>query len=173
MTNLSIRTASPADAEAIAALHVASWRSAYRRILSDRTLGPGLDQDRHEHWRTALAELTPGDIVLLAGDLAFIAVWQEGDPGFGAYLDNLHVHPDCRGGGLGRRLLGAAAERLASRDERRLYLWVFDANVRTIEFYRRLGGKIVERGIAENDGRRVPQSRVVWHDTAALAEACR
>jgi ribosomal protein S18 acetylase RimI-like enzyme len=173
MSSFSIRLASLADAAAIAALHAASWRSAYRGILSDRTLGTDLDQDRREHWCAVLADLAPGDIVLMVDGLAFIAVWQEGDPGFGAYLDNLHVHPDCRGGGLGRRLMGAAAESLAARDERRLYLWVFDANVRTIEFYRRLGGEIVERGIAEIDGRHVPQSRVVWHDTAALAKACR
>ncbi|SKA20994.1 hypothetical protein SAMN02745126_04171 [Enhydrobacter aerosaccus] len=173
MTDPSIRTATLVDADAIAALHAASWRSAYRGILSSGTLGPALDQERRTHWRYALADLGPRDIVLLVDDLAFIAVWDEGDPGFGAYLDNLHVHPDRRGGGVGRRLMGAAAERLAARGERRLYLWVFDANVRTIEFYRRLGGEIVERGMAEIDGNRVPQSRVVWTDTAVLAEACR
>lgn len=172
MTDPSIRAATFADADAIAALHAASWRSAYRGILSDETLGPALDQERRTHWRDALVNLGPRDIVLLAEDLAFIAVWDEGDPGFGAYLDNLHVHPDRRGGGIGRRLMGVAAERLAAQGERRLYLWVFDANVRTIEFYRRLGGEIVERGVAEVDGRRVPQSRVVWYDTAALARAC-
>jgi hypothetical protein len=66
----------------------------------------------------------------------------------------------------------AALSASRSRGERLLYLWVFDANVRTVDFYARLGGEIVERSVAEIDGRRVPQSRVVWRDTAALAKAC-
>jgi ribosomal protein S18 acetylase RimI-like enzyme len=172
MTDPSIRAATIDDADAIAALHAASWRSSYRGILCDETLGPGLDEERRAHWRAALACSAERDVVLLADGLAFIAVWNEGDPEFGAYLDNLHVHPDRRGSGIGRRLMGAVAERLAARGEHRLYLWVFDANVRTIEFYLRLGGEIVERGFIDIDGRRVPQSRVVWHDTEALAKAC-
>jgi ribosomal protein S18 acetylase RimI-like enzyme len=172
MTDPSIRAATIGDADAIAALHAASWRSSYRGILSDETLGPGLDAERRRYWRTALAEATARDVVLLVEGLAFVAVWGAGDPGFGAYLDNLHVHPERRGGGIGRRLMGAASERLARQGERRLYLWVSDANVRTIDFYARLGGEIVGRGFADIDGRRVPQSRVVWRDTAALAKAC-
>ena len=65
------------------------------------------------------------DTVLIAGDVGFIAVWAEGDPGFGAYIDNLHVHPERRSGGLGRRLLGEAMRRVAeSRRDRRLSLGV-------------------------------------------------
>jgi hypothetical protein len=49
---------------------------------------------------------------------------------------------------------------------------VFDANTRTIDFYRRLGGEIVEHGFDEIDGLKVPQSRIVWRDARRLAEAC-
>src|SRR5918993_733031 len=71
-----------------------------------------------------------------------------------------------------RRLLGAAMQRVAARGERRAYLWVFDANTRAIDFYRRLGGEIVEGGLDEVDGQPVPHSRIAWSDTARLAEAC-
>ena len=102
----------------------------------------------------------------------FIAAWTAGDPGFGAYIDNLHVHPERRSAGLGRRLLGAAMRRVADRGEARAYLWVFDGNTRAIDFYRRLGGEIVERGFDEIDGLKVAQSRIAWGDTSRLAEAC-
>ena len=163
-----IRAATVADADAIAALHAASWRSAYRGILSEATLGPGLDEERRAHWRAKLARASADDIVLLAGDIGFIAMWAAGDPGFGAYIDNLHVHPERRGGGIGRRLMGEAAHRLRGRGERRAYLWVFDANVRTVDLYLRLGGEIVEKGFDEIDGVKVPHSRVVWRDVAGL-----
>jgi ribosomal protein S18 acetylase RimI-like enzyme len=169
----SIRAATAGDADAIAALHVASWRSAYRGILRDSTLGPQLDDERRTHWRECLATLQPDDTVLIADGRGFIAVWAEGDEGLGAYIDNLHVHPDRRSAGLGRRLLGEAMRRVADRGERGAYLWVFDANPRAIDFYRRLGGEIVERRLDEFDGAEVPSSRIIWRDTGRLAEACR
>jgi ribosomal protein S18 acetylase RimI-like enzyme len=167
-----IRPASVADADAIAALHAASWRSAYRGIFKDDTLGPSLDGERQQHWRAKLEAMAPDDAVLIAGDMGFIAVWATGDPGFGAYIDNLHVHPDRRSGGLGRRLLGEAMRRVAEAGETGAYLWVFDDNVRAIDFYRRLGGEIVEGGFDEIDGLQVPHSRIAWRSTAGLIAAC-
>jgi ribosomal protein S18 acetylase RimI-like enzyme len=167
-----IRPASVVDADAIAALHAASWRSAYRGMLKDDTLGPALDGERRTHWRAKLAAMTPADTVMIADGLGFVAVWAKGDAGFGAYIDNLHIHPDRRSAGLGRRLLGVAMRRTAERREMRAYLWVFHANTRAIDFYRRLGGEIVEHGFDEIDGRRVPQCRIAWRDTARLVEAC-
>jgi ribosomal protein S18 acetylase RimI-like enzyme len=172
VTEVPIREASVADADAIAALHAVSWRSTYRGILSELTLGPALDDERRIHWRGELAAMAPADTVLIAEGQGFIAVWAEGDPGLGAYIDNLHVHPQRRSAGLGRRLLGAAIRRVAERGEARAYLWVFDGNTRAIDFYRRLGGEIVEQGFEEIDGVKVPQSRITWRDTSRLAEAC-
>ena len=172
MTGVPIRAASVTDADAIAALHAASWRSAYRGIFKDSTLGPALDDERRTHWSNKLAAMTVDDTVLVAGDMGFIAVWATGDPGFGAYIDNLHVHPERRSGGLGRRLLGEAMRRVAGRRETGAYLWVFDDNVRAIDFYRRLGGEIVEGGFDEIDGVQVAHSRIAWRDTARLAAAC-
>ncbi len=172
MIRQPIRAATIADADGIAALHAASWRSAYLGILKDSTLGPALDGERQTHWRSELAAMTPADTVLIADGLGFIAAWAEGDPGFGAYIDNLHVHPDRRSAGLGRRLLGAAMRRVADRGEARAYLWVFDNNTRAVDFYRRLGGEIVEHGVEVIDGLKIPQSRIAWLDTLRLAEAC-
>jgi ribosomal protein S18 acetylase RimI-like enzyme len=172
MTVPPIRPAGVDDADAIAALHAASWRSAYRGIFKVDTLGPSLDGERRGHWRAKLTAMAPDDTVLIADDQGFIAVWATGDAGFGAYIDNLHVRPERRSAGLGRCLLGAAMQRVAARGERRAYLWVFDANTRAIDFYRRLGGEIVERGLDEVDGQPVPHSRIAWNDTALLVEAC-
>ena len=48
--NAPIRPATVADADTIAALHAVSWRSAYRGIFKDSTLGPALDGERRAHW---------------------------------------------------------------------------------------------------------------------------
>ena len=48
--NELIRQATAADAETIAALHAANWRSAFRGILKDSTPGPTLDAERRNQW---------------------------------------------------------------------------------------------------------------------------
>src|SRR5260370_5433774 len=106
--NEPIRAATIAARDAIAALQAASWRWAYRGILKETALGPGLDAERRAHWRTRFAAMDPQDTVLIADGLGFIAAWAKGDPGFGAYINNLHVHPDRRRAGPGRRSLGTA-----------------------------------------------------------------
>src|ERR671910_3905124 len=69
VSDVPIRPATVADADDIAALHAASWRSAYRGIFKDDTLGPSLDGERRTHWTGKLAAMAPDDTVLVAGDV--------------------------------------------------------------------------------------------------------
>ena len=66
MSEAPIRLATVADADVIAALHAASWRSAYRGIFKDSTLGPALDGERRTHWSGKLAAMVP-DALLRPG----------------------------------------------------------------------------------------------------------
>ncbi|MGH6946246.1 MAG: GNAT family N-acetyltransferase [Kiloniellales bacterium] len=172
-----IRAAGPDEAAAIAALHSESWRSAYRGILPDALLDGPLELERARHWRDVLAGVMADDAILVAEQRAalvgFIAVFAKGEPGFGAVIDNLHVRPALKGGGIGRRLLGAAAERFAAAGTTALHLWVYDANRPTLAFYEKLGGVVEERGLERNGDLEIPHSRVVWRDLAALAARCR
>ena len=99
------------------------------------------------------------------GLLGFVTVWHQPDP----YLDNLHVDPARRSAGLGRRLMRAAAARLVQQAEGRVYLWVVEANIRAIDFYRRLGGQVVENRINDIAGTAVPCLKVEWTDLVRLA----
>ena len=101
-----MRDATVQDANAVTALHVASWRSAYRGVLPDAYLDGDVETERAAHWRKTLSALGPEDFVLLAENgpvlQGFISIYRNKEPGFDAYLDNLHVRPGLRGGGLGR-----------------------------------------------------------------------
>src|SRR5260370_23709552 len=138
--NEPIRAATIADPDSLAALHAASWRSAYRGIPKQTTLGPGLDAERRAHWRTRFAAMDPQDTVLIADGLGFIAAWAKGDPGFGAYIDNLHVHPDRRGAGLGRPFLGAPMALLARPREGGGSVSGVDSTTPTLAFHPPLCG---------------------------------
>ena len=50
----SVRAATPADAAAIAGVHVRSWQAAYRGIVPDEVLDGLSLPDREQRWRSIL-----------------------------------------------------------------------------------------------------------------------
>lgn len=138
-----IRRGTAADADTVAALHTASWRSAYAALLPAAYLhGPVAEEHRHK-WRDRTATTAPDRLLLTAyqdGDLCgFVYLCATADGR--VHVDNLHVHPDRVGTGLGRRLLrrgfGWAAAAHPGRD---VFLEVLRGNDRAIVFYERQGG---------------------------------
>jgi hypothetical protein len=53
---LRIRPATPADAEAIAALHLAFYQAAYQDLLPAEFLSSLRGEDRHQQWRVSLTD---------------------------------------------------------------------------------------------------------------------
>jgi ribosomal protein S18 acetylase RimI-like enzyme len=170
-----IRPAQPGDGDAIAALHAASWRSAYRGILPDAMLGPDLDAGRRAWWHAALARTDWSAVrVAEAGDalLGFVGAWSDHETGCDVMVENLHVHPDRKGAGVGRALLGAAARAAVADGRRSLTLWVYEQNAAARRFYAGLGGRVVQAQVLDLDGTKVPELRFLWPDAAILAAAC-
>jgi ribosomal protein S18 acetylase RimI-like enzyme len=65
-----------------------------------------------------------------------LSVWTGADD---CWLEDLYVHDDARGTGLGRALVTAAAERAAARGCRRMELDVNEQNTAALAFYEQLG----------------------------------
>jgi ribosomal protein S18 acetylase RimI-like enzyme len=177
MIPITLRAMADADAPVVAALHAASWRSAYRGILSDHYLDHRADVDRNEVWRQRLGAPSESrfGVVAQQGEtvVGFVYVVAHADPAWGTLIDNLHVAPQVRSAGIGRRLLAAAASGMAARGwDRRVHLWVFDANARARAFYGRLGGREVETIMKDTpDGVAAKGWRVAWSDIGQLQPA--
>ena len=84
---MKIRAAAPADSEAIGRVHVETWRSAYRGLVSDAYLAGLSPAERAARWRTFLADRDPARVLLVAEDdvdavIGFAAAGPErsGDP---------------------------------------------------------------------------------------------
>lgn len=151
---LILREATPADAAAVSALHVASWRSAYRGILSDAFLDGPVEAERGAVWAARFRPpLSPDQIVVVAeaaeapGELlAFACILVRHHPVHGSLIDNLHVRPDSRRTRLGRHVLARAASLV--RDEPALepiHLTVFDRNAAACAAYESWGGALIDR----------------------------
>ncbi|SEA55516.1 GNAT family N-acetyltransferase [Rubrimonas cliftonensis] len=151
-----LRAATDADRPALAALQVAGWRDAYAALIPADYLAGAFAGDVEQRWRDL--EIGPDDVVLAAeapdGALdGFITVWSRATP----YIDNLHVRPGLRGGGVGRRLMAEAARRLAAQGRDAVELTVAVRNLRARAFYARLGG------VEGEETRRPSFGAVIFH----------
>lgn len=167
---VTLRAITDADAPLIASLHARSWRSAYRGILADAYLDGAIDADRLATWTARLADRKTEAVGVVAerdGDgVGFVYAYPDHDAVWGMLVDNLHVLPEARGTGLGRRLMQAVAATAIDR----LHLWVFEANHDARAFYARIGGREVEHvHKPAPDGGLHPEWRVAWHGDALNA----
>lgn len=144
-----IRPARPADAAAIAKVHVETWRSSYAGILPDSYLVGLTEERRALHWARLLERIPAGQGVLAAeapdGRLVGFGSWAPGrsqPPIASGEVQTLYLLPDWQGQGLGRALLRGLLAALAAAGHEAAYLWVLADNP-TRFFYERLGGRRV------------------------------
>jgi GNAT superfamily N-acetyltransferase len=168
------RPATTADADAIAALHAASWRRFYRGALSDEYLDGDAVAERRAHWAGRLAAADPALVTIVAevdgAVVGFAHTVLDDDPTWGALLDNLHVEHRVRGSGVGTRLLAATAAAVVDHDPASgLHLWVLEQNGDAQAFYTARGGRSADRTtFAAPGGTEPPVVRYVWPEPATL-----
>ena len=172
---MRLRPAVRADAPAIADLHVASWRAAYRGIHSDQFLDQEAPAERLQFWTDILA----GDgfrIALVAEEAGIIIgiclALKDEEHGFDALIETLHITPDRRGGRLGAVLLGAVVSELIAAGAKTAFLWVFEKNHPARRFYERLGAEVQDAGTFEVYGSTVHDMKYIWRDLPRLVTAC-
>lgn len=174
------RGARPEDSQAIGELHADSWRRHYRGAYADSFLDDDVTEVLVGMWTERLASPAPRAHTVVAEDgrgvAGFAHTWFDGDPTWGALLDNLHVRFDLKGQGVGTRLMGLTARAVHDwSPSSGLYLWVLEQNVAAQAFYAARGGECVERGAVpppvgdpSHLNGRPACLRYVWRDTSAL-----
>ncbi len=171
------REAQLPDAEAVAALHARSWRENYRGSFTDAFLDGDLVGERRGVWSRRIAEPPGNQLVLLAvdgADLAgFVCAYDDHDPEWGSFIDNLHVAAAARRGGVGASLMRQAGAWLAERHPHLgLYLLVLEANASARRFYERLGARNAGVSTMETHGGAMVRScRYTWSSAELLAGA--
>lgn len=168
------------DADALADLHTRSRQVAYRGLYGDAYLDEELFDVSRASWRARFEDFDPSRDLILAAtaddgaqDVAPIGLAYASfrlKPEVGALLDNLHVAPERKGGGVGSRLLAEVARWLIEdHPGAPLHLEVYAPNASAVGFYQRQGGVETMRYPEEVPGGRVVEVvRYRWADPAEL-----
>jgi ribosomal protein S18 acetylase RimI-like enzyme len=130
-----IRPATPDDAEAVARVHVETWRAAYVHALPAEGLA-SLSVTQ----RTEIHRRSPPVVAEVDGEIVgFVSVGPGTDPDTDGELYAIYVLPDHWGSGVGRALMQAGEERLRQLGHQHAILWVLEDNPRARRFYEAAG----------------------------------
>ena len=138
MAASDIRSAVPADAEALTRLHLDCWDDAYTGLIPQEILDARRDDvdGRVERWRAIIGQ---GATILAEHDGGLIGFASAGpgrDDGpadVPLELQALYVRATHWGTGLGHALLARAV------GDAECYLWVLEGNDRSVTFYEKHG----------------------------------
>jgi len=140
-----LRAAEPADALAVARVHVRAWQVAYRSLLPDEYLNSLKPEDRAPRYtfggaapREPMTTVAVDEHGTIRGFATTCAARDADVPGHGE-LAAIHVDPDWWGRGVGVALLASARAFLLDSGFRRAVLWVLVGNTRAERFYAKDG----------------------------------
>jgi len=140
-----ILPAGPADADALAQVHVTSWRETYRGLLPDAFLARMSEIGAARRFRRELERPGPHDVVLAALNPQGVFGYVAGGPSRAgvegeAEIATLYILRRGQGRGVGPRLLTDCVRALAAQGARSLVISVLASNEKACRFYERLGG---------------------------------
>ena len=145
-----IRRARPNDAEGIARVHVASWRTTYRGLLPDAYLDSLAVENRARFYRDRVADPNTTSVAFVAVDVEQDAIigyaigGPQHDEAFSpdSELYAIYLLADYQRTGTGRRLVQAITQALHERGYHSLLLWALSTNP-SRGFYESLGGTCI------------------------------
>jgi ribosomal protein S18 acetylase RimI-like enzyme len=147
MARYSLRQATPADADAIAEIHIAArrdampWLPVLHSDAETRAWVASIVLPNHEIW---VAEVDGEVVGYVARD--------------GAELNDLYIRPCFQSRGVGTALLRAAMDRSPGE----LLLWTFQRNAAARRFYERHGFATIELTDGAGNEEREPDVRYRW-----------
>jgi GNAT superfamily N-acetyltransferase len=126
---MELRSAAPADALAVARVHVRAWQTAYRDLLPAGYLDDLRAEDRAARYTFGRSDGPRTTVALVDGALVGFSTIH------GAELCALHVDPDAWRRGVGSALIARARADLAAAGIAEAHLWLLDGNARAQQFY--------------------------------------
>lgn len=171
---MKIREAEPKDAEAIARVHLESWKTTYPGIIPQAYIDGLHLENGIANWNKRLAEHNSQTLVAegeagVVGFAAGGAIVHRVD-GFDGELGAIYLLASHQGQGLGKALVKGIAERLRSQGFANMVVWVLKENP-ACGFYERMGGVRVAEQMIEIGGVALPEVAFGWKDIESLLDS--
>ena len=171
---MSVRVATPDDADAIERIRTDTWRATYRGLLPDELLDR-LGYDGTER-RSAMARMSSERFALVAEHDGVVVGFCLGGPSRVASVTHpseiyaIYVLPEHQGHGHGSALMRAAASECLRRGWRGATVWVLRENEPSRRFYERMGGRHLAGLDEEREigGARITEAGYAWDDVSAV-----
>ena len=173
---VTVRTARPADAAAVAAVHRESWRTTYAGILPLDVIASHAGRSNEATWRRRLAvPPATGTTFVAEIDGRIVGFANGGDArhlleGIDAEIYALYALQGAQRRGVGRALVRECARHFVRHGHFGFYLWVLKAN-RARLFYEAMGGAEIGEKSERLGLHSFSEVAYAWHDLAALVAA--
>jgi GNAT superfamily N-acetyltransferase len=167
-----IRKALLQDTQAIAKVHVDSWRTTYANIVSNEFLESLAYEQREKMWMGILSSPAGQSFVYVAETpdcqvVGFASAGPlcngESDDAYQGEIYALYLLQNYQRQGIGRDLFRAAVTELNRRGVPSLLIWVLAANPARA-FYEAMGGTYVREKEIEIGGQRLPEVAYGWQN---------
>jgi GNAT superfamily N-acetyltransferase len=148
MPSTFIRPAQVADADAIARVHVDSWRTSYKGIVPDDVLAGLSVERRAQVWRTAMTDFRATQCLYVAESSKGIVGFANGGyerehhPAYRGELYAIYLLQSAQGQRVGQRLVQAVARHLSQLGLPNMLAWVLSENPAR-QFYEHLGAQYI------------------------------
>jgi GNAT superfamily N-acetyltransferase len=174
--DFKIYAAAPHDAIGIAQVHVGSWRTSYKGIMSDSTLDSMDIGFRAEQWANRLAEREPKTCTFIAIEPNNRGVgFANGGPVRSEDLETdgelyaIYLYEESQRQGIGSALLSETACDLARGGFSSLGLWVLERNSSRL-FYEARGAERIAEKTLTRDGIILKEIGYRWRSIHALIQ---
>jgi ribosomal protein S18 acetylase RimI-like enzyme len=174
-----IALATPDDAQALAAMHIASWRETYAGILPDKMLAALSVESRAAAWSKILLEpaTTHSTVVFLAehqetimgfGSCGAQRTESLRDNGYDGEISAIYVLREFQKRKIGTQLFRSTSSDLIHRGFSAAALWVLRENFRARRFYEHFGGKVIAEREDVREGTVLIELAYGWPDIKEL-----
>jgi ribosomal protein S18 acetylase RimI-like enzyme len=169
-----IRPAKPADAAAIAAIRVETWRTTYKGLIPDAYLASMKVEDSEALWAKVLAAPPnrtntfvaekAGNVIGFASGLMLPEKKHELD----AELSAVYIRRDAQRAGVGKQLVSHVAAAQRDLGATGLIVWVIAGNRMARNFYESLGAQLLVEQPFTWDGMDLVEAGYGWRDLGLL-----
>ena len=145
-----IRKATQNDSKEIALLIIKCWRAAYRGLIADDYLDNMKLELIEQNWNRSIISQNEKDKIFvyeennkIIGIIRFGSPQDKNNKRYNAEIHVLYVEPTLKRKGIGSKLFKFAKEDFINNGNKHLIIWCLKGNEQGINFYKKMGGKIV------------------------------